>query len=125
MKRRNTQTKEVVLEILKTAGKAMSQDEIQNMIIPEVNRTTVYRVLNQFYEDGIVHKVVADNGKQYFAVYLDCEGNAMKGHHFHFRCTKCDTIKCLSIPVSFSIPKGYQIEDVNCVLTGVCKDCTN
>ena len=122
MNRKNTRTKRVVLEILKSAGKAMSQDEIQHKIIPEVNRTTVYRILNQFYEDGVIHKVVADDGKQYFAVYLNSKENTIKGHHFHFRCTKCETIECLAVPVNFSIQKGYHVKNDNCFLTSVCKD---
>ncbi|MBR9919480.1 MAG: hypothetical protein GYB31_01495 [Bacteroidetes bacterium] len=81
------------------------------------------RVLNRFHEDGIVHRVVADDDKQYFAVCVNCEDKALAGHHFHFRCRRCDTIECLPVPVSFAIPGGYQVEGVNCVLSGVCKDC--
>ena len=85
MERRNTQTKEAVLKILKKTGKAMSSDAIQSMISSEINRATIYRVLNRFNEDGIVHKIVADDGKQYFAICLNCDDEVLTGNHFHFR----------------------------------------
>ena len=124
MQRRNTAAKEAVLSILKSSGKAMSKTAIEKKIAFDVNRATIYRVLNRCCEDGILHRIVADDGRQYFALCIKCDKNQQPAHHFHFRCKKCETIECLSVPVSFSLPNAYQVEEVNCVLTGVCKDCT-
>lgn len=122
MKRRNTPTKQAVMSVL-TAGKAMSQDAIERKIQMDIDRVTIYRILNRFCEDGIAHRIVAEDGKQYFAICMPCEGKKSMGHHFHFRCTRCETIECLQAPVHFVLPKGYQVETVNCVLTGICKSC--
>lgn len=124
MKRRNTPTKEAVLNVLANTGKAMSQDAIEEKISIDINRATIYRVLNRFCEDGILHKVVAEDGKQYFALCLKCDENEKPKHHFHFRCIKCDTIECLPVEVNFSIPNEYSVQNVNCILTGECKDCS-
>lgn len=124
MKRRNTPSKEAVLNVLTKTGKAMSQDAIEEKIKIDIDRATIYRVLNRFCEDGIVHKIVAEDGKQYFAVCMKCDENKLTDNHFHFRCTSCQTIECLPMPVHFYLPKGYNVESVNCVLTGVCKDCS-
>jgi len=123
MTRRNTPAKEAVLAVLGSTAKAMSQDAIERRIGIDVDRATIYRVLNRFYEDGIVHKIVAEDGKQYFAVCQKCEGPKEPLPHFHFRCTQCETIQCLPIPIQFTLADGYQVASVNCVLTGVCKDC--
>ena len=127
MKRRNTTSKEAVLSILTTTGKAMSQDAIENRIDVDVDRATIYRILSRFCEDGIVHKVMADDGKQYFAVCMKCHGkkNKLPNNHFHFRCTNCQTIECLPALVNFSVPKGYHVDRLNCVLVGTCKDCAS
>lgn len=124
MKRRNTPSKEAVLDVLTKAGKAMSQNAIEEKIKMDIDRATIYRVLNRFCEDGLIHKIVAEDGKQYFAVCIKCDKNNIIKNHFHFRCTGCDTIACLPIPVHFSLPEGYDVESVNCVLTGVCKECS-
>lgn len=123
MIRRSTPTKEAVLNVLADSKKAMSQEAIMKKVSVNMDRATVYRVLNRFCDDGILHRIVAEDGKQYFAVCIKCDEKKLADHHFHFRCTKCETIECLPIEVQFSLEKGYSVESVNCVLTGVCKDC--
>jgi Fur family ferric uptake transcriptional regulator len=123
MKRRNTPSKDAVLDLLISSGKAMSRDAIEQKIGIEIDRATIYRVLNRFCEDGLVHKIVADDGKQYFAVCMKCDEKKLADNHFHFRCTSCQTIECLPEAVHFSVPNGYNVESINCVLTGICKDC--
>ena len=123
MKRRNTLSKDSVLSVLTKNRKAMSQDAIIEQMDVAADRATVYRILNQFCEDQIVHKMVADDGKQYFAVCVKCDKKTIPDNHFHFRCTQCETIECLPATVEFSVPKKYIVQRMNCVLIGVCKDC--
>ena len=124
MKRRNTPTKEAVLNVLEKTGKAMSQDAIEKQIDIDINRATIYRVLNRFCDDGVLHRVVAEDGKQYFALCIKCDEGKKPSYHFHFRCVICETIACLPIEVNFSLSDGYLVENVNCVLTGTCKECS-
>jgi Fur family transcriptional regulator, ferric uptake regulator len=124
MKRRSTVAKEAVLSVLTSQRRAMSQDAIVKRMKVDADRATIYRILNRFCEDGIVHKIVADDGKQYFAVCVQCDGMTIPGNHFHFRCTKCETIECLPSIVEYSVPESYKVESLNCVLVGVCKDCS-
>lgn len=123
MKRRNTISKEAVLSVLTNTRKAMSQDAIVKQMDVDADRATVYRILNRFCEDEIVHKIVADDGKQYFAVCIKCDDKMIPDNHFHFRCVKCETIECLPAAVEFTVPKKYTVQRMNCVLVGICKDC--
>ncbi|WP_435524357.1 Fur family transcriptional regulator [Chryseobacterium indoltheticum] len=66
---------------------------------------TIYRVLNRFCEDGILHRIVAEDGKQYFAVCIKCDEKKLTDHHFHFRCTQCETIECLPNEVKVFLRK--------------------
>jgi Fur family ferric uptake transcriptional regulator len=125
MIRRNTPSKEAVLELLTSSKRAMSHDAIEQHVNIEMDRATIYRVLNRFCEDGLVHRIVAEDGKQYFAVCMKCDKNKLDDNHFHFRCIICQTIECLPTPVHFTVPRGYNVESVNCVLTGTCKDCSS
>jgi Fur family transcriptional regulator, ferric uptake regulator len=124
MNRRNTPSKEAVLSVLTKTGKAMSQDAIEKKIRTNMDRATIYRILNRFCEDGVVHRIVAEDGKQYFAICMKCDDKKLSAYHFHFRCKNCETIECLPIPVQFTVPKGYKVEGLNCVLVGCCKNCT-
>jgi len=123
VKRRSTPAKTAVLELLSKSGKAMSQDAIERSMQRGIDRATIYRVLNRFCEDGELHKIIAEDGKQYFALCTKCDGGENIPNHFHFRCRGCQTLECLPTPVQFSIPSGYQVENVNCVLSGFCQDC--
>lgn len=125
MKRRNTPSKEAVLDLLAKSRKAMSHEAIQQKINTEIDRATIYRILNRFCQDGLVHKIMAEDGKQYFAVCIKCDEKSFTDNHFHFRCNVCQTIECLPQAVHFSVPNGYNVESVNCVLTGICKDCSS
>lgn len=125
MKRRNTPSKEAVMDVLVRSKKALSHEAIEQNLELDIDRATIYRVLNRFCEDGLIHKVVAEDGKQYFAVCMKCDENTFTDNHFHFRCINCNTIECLPEAVHFSIQEGYQVERVNCILTGTCKDCSN
>lgn len=123
MKRRNTATQEAVLSVLTSRRRAMSQDAIVKQMNIDADRATIYRILNRFCEDEIVHKIVADDGKQYFAVCFKCDDHPMPINHFHFRCTQCETIECLTSLVEYTIPESYSVDSLNCVLVGTCKEC--
>ena|SRR5690606_28274893 len=124
MKRRNTRSKEVILDLLVKTKKAMSRDAIEQKITHDIDRATIYRILNQFCEDGLTHRIIAEDGKQYFAVCIKCEENQFPDNHFHFRCENCQTIECLPEAIHFTVPVGYDVKSVNCLLTGTCNECS-
>lgn len=124
IKRRNTAIQEAVLSVLTNKRRAMSQDAVVKQMNVNADRATIYRILNRFCDDNIVHKIIADDGKQYFAVCMKCDEITVPENHFHFRCTKCETIECLPSLVEFSLPEKYIVKQMNCVLVGICKDCS-
>jgi Fur family ferric uptake transcriptional regulator len=123
VKRRNTPTQEAVLLVITKSGKALSQQAIEKQLEIAIDPVTIYRILNRSCEDGLLHKIVAEDGKQYFALCANCEEGQRSAFHFHFRCKNCDSIECLNEPVHFVVPSGYEVEHENCVLTGICKRC--
>lgn len=123
MKRRNTPTKQAVLTLLTTSGKAMSTDMIEKKIKIKINRATIYRILNQFCDDGILCRIIFQNGKQYFSLRNEGNSPLTNSFHFHFRCTKCQQLECLPTPVNIPAPEGYILQEANCVLSGVCGTC--
>lgn len=124
MKRRNTPSKTAVLSALSTAQTALSHEKIQEQLAGEVDRATIYRILNRFCDDGMVHRIVADDGKQYFALCEGCTHEEHSHDHFHFRCRSCDTVECLTNEISVSLPEGYRAEGFNGVISGVCRGCS-
>lgn len=126
MKRRNTNSKAEILELLKKSGSALSHDMVQSNISSTIDRATIYRVLNRFCEDGKAHRVVGDDGKQYFAICNNCgEKKEIHSHnHIHFRCMKCGKVECLDREISVPLPEGYVAKVNNLIITGTCAKCS-
>lgn len=127
MKRRKTQSKTEILEVLKSSGHALSHDMIQANVDSGIDRATIYRVLNRFCEDGKVHRIVGDDGKQYFAICPNCgERKQVHSHnHIHFRCLQCGKVECLGGDISIPLPEGYVARVHNLVISGFCNECSS
>ena len=123
IRRRNTPAKQAVLTIFNSSAVALSQEDIEKEVKGSMDRVTVYRVLNSFCEDGLLHKILCDDGKYYFAVCINCKEKKHEHNHFHFRCVKCQKVECLKEQVKVELPQGYQLANVNCMLSGHCKQC--
>lgn len=123
IKKRNTPAKQAILTVLQAANNALCQEEIEQTLSLAVDRVTIYRVLNGFCEDGLVHRIVADDGRQYFALCLNCSEERHFHDHYHFRCVGCQKLECLHEQVSVALPAGYRLGQVNCILTGYCASC--
>lgn len=125
MNRRSTPSKKAVLDALLSAGSALSQDRIEAVVKGEMDRVTIYRVLNRFCEDGVVHKILADDGKFYYALCHSCgdEKHEHNHNHFHFRCTDCEKIECLPGEISVKLPEGYSSQSTAGWVTGRCAMC--
>jgi Fur family transcriptional regulator, ferric uptake regulator len=124
MKRRNTPAKATILALLKDANAALSQEMIEAEIKGEMDRVTIYRVLNSFCEDGITHKILADDGKYYFALCQSCNEHKHEHDHFHFKCIVCQKVECLKEQVSVTLPQGYVQRNITSWVTGQCKNCS-
>jgi Fur family transcriptional regulator, ferric uptake regulator len=124
MKRRNTKSTTEVLSILNDAHSALSHEMIQEKLSEKVDRATIYRILSRFLEDGIVHEIIGDDGKKYFALCEGCEVTHQHQHnHFHFRCLSCGNVECLEDEVNVNLPKGYKAVTFNSLVSGYCLKC--
>lgn len=88
----------------------------------DVGLATVYRVLTQFEEAGLVNKLRFDNEHSVFE-YNHGE------HHDHLVCVKCQRVEEFCDPViegrqeKIAEQFGFQITDHSLYLYGVCQSC--
>lgn len=88
------------------------------------DRVTLYRTLNAFTDNGVLHKIPDESGFATYGLCHDtCDSGDHKHDHMHFKCNECGTIECLeqNIP-AVSVP-GYQVQEANLILKGICKTC--
>jgi Fur family ferric uptake transcriptional regulator len=114
-----------VLSMMYSKNTATSQPDLEN-VMHDIDRVTLYRILNVFEEKGIIHKVFDLDGTANYAVcHSDCEANHHHDEHVHFNCTVCKNVYCLnelSLP-SITIPAGFKLESFTLYATGLCPKC--
>ena len=115
-----------VLTVLNSREVATSQPELEHMLGKEVDRVTLYRILNTFEKSGIIHKILDINGTSNYALCSPlCTGEKHKDEHVHFNCTVCLNIYCMDevqIP-TVVIPKGFMATNKNLIIYGTCDSC--
>jgi Fe2+ or Zn2+ uptake regulation protein len=124
MQKRNTNTKQMVMNVLFGSSSALSHEDIERQLSKKMNRVSIYRILQRFCDEGKVHKIFGENGKTYYALCNSCSSEQHNDNHLHFRCTKCETISCLDEPiVPPTLPQGYSISGITYFISGHCPNC--
>jgi Fur family ferric uptake transcriptional regulator len=122
---RSTPNREEILDLFIEKNYALSHSDIEKEIDASLDRVTVYRTLKTFLDKGLIHKVLDDEGSLKYALCKEACTVAEHHHdHVHFKCIKCGQTSCLNIEVPpIKLPKGYQANEVNLLIQGVCERC--
>jgi len=107
---RNTASRAAILSIFSQRDVALSEPDIEESLTIPCDRVTIYRTLTTFLEKGIIHKVLDDH----------------QHDHVHFKCSHCGHTICIegvSIP-AIPLPQGYEMNEVNVLIQGVCEKCS-
>ena len=115
-----------ILEIFQTGvQRHMTAEDVFRVLLDErsdIGLATVYRVLTQFEQAGILIRSNFESGK---AIYELDEGQ----HHDHFVCTSCGKVEEFydaEIEKRQNLiakDKGWVIQDHSMALYGQCTDC--
>jgi Fur family transcriptional regulator, ferric uptake regulator len=125
-KLRHTGSREDILGIFLRESFALSHADVEQRLPEGFDRVTLYRTLKTFVDKGLIHKVLDDEGETKYAICKEpCRADHHHHAHAHFKCTRCGLTNCLEqveIP-AIQLPKGYQSEEVNLLVQGVCELC--
>ena len=125
---RRTEVREIVLMILKDAGRPLSHQEITSKkIVATFDRVTVYRTLESLQEVKLLHKVLGDDCVWRFCAHRDDNEKSCGGGHIHFLCRDCNQISCMpEQPLPWiTAPKGAKIESKQLLVHGICAKCVS
>ncbi|MDR2176204.1 MAG: transcriptional repressor [Synergistaceae bacterium] len=124
---RNTHQKQTVLNVLKSLrGRHPTADTIYehvSQIIPTISRATVFRILNQFAEQGTIAQLHVPESADRYDDWL--------APHFHLLCSSCKRVVDLTDfhfdLGKFQLPQddvaGCRITGVELIFLGVCPEC--
>lgn len=113
-----------VLEQFYKTSHALSFKDLEKAL-EEYDRVTLYRTLNSFIENGILHRIPSDDGYASYGLCSHaCSETEHHHDHVHFKCNVCGHIECLS---DYHVPKidlpEYIIDEQNLIVNGTCKNC--
>ena len=113
-----------VLERFHTIEHALSFKDLEDDLI-DYDRVTLYRTLNSFIKQGLLHRIPNDTGYATYGLCReDCNEKDHHHDHVHFKCNVCGHIECLS---NYHTPQidlpDYDIEESYLIVNGVCKIC--
>ncbi|MEM7085255.1 MAG: transcriptional repressor [Bacteroidota bacterium] len=122
---RKTPAVEMLLAEFQKGENALSVIELIKRLSSQVNKTTIYRVLDNLEDDGLLHSFLDKNGIKWFAT---CKGCSEAGHadaHPHFQCEDCGKVDCL--PMDIELPKipNREIRVSQLLIQGKCEMCYN
>jgi Fe2+ or Zn2+ uptake regulation protein len=130
-----TSPRKMVLEFLAVQDKAMTPYEIRKMLAgsgKKADVVTLYRILDEFENIGLVHKVVT------LGRYVRCDEHGEVNNHEHTAnndchhyliCSSCQKVEEVSGEDLRSLEKkiskitGFQIKSHTLEFLGLCKSC--
>ena len=129
---RPTQMRSKIYKFLKRKQSAVSFSDLKKAFVQKsetnktANRTTFYRNLKIFEDKGLIHQINDGVGVSKYAISDEnAKGKYGTDLHMHFHCTVCGKTICLPDRISKqNLPDDYEINDLNLVLKGVCKNCS-
>ena len=123
----NNKQKDEILKVLKKQQKEFTIKEIYNTLKDKAGLTTIYRLIDNLVEEGIVTKNISKENITYYQ-YLDyCNEN----NHFYLKCEHCGTMihidcNCI-VELSNHILKEhkFKMNKEHIIIKGLCEKCIN
>lgn len=122
---RATPAREIVLDILLDAPRALTHQEIEQSAREAclaADRVTLYRVLDWLVARRYAHRIAGEDRVWRF----NAAGPEAHGHA-HFHCTACGQVFCLNDlqpALGFNLPKGFRFEGAELTIQGLCPTCS-
>lgn len=98
-----------------------------NSQVEQVNRSSVYRIIDKLSNEGILLKYTDVNDKT--TSYLYSEGYGPCNKHAHAKCSECGKVFHLKNEILEDAAKrsideyGFDIYFKDLMITGICKEC--
>ncbi|MEO0899701.1 MAG: transcriptional repressor [Bacteroidota bacterium] len=120
---RKTKSVKALLDVFSKKGEAVPVCDLISTLGSQMNRTTIYRILQRLEKEGTLHSFTDKDGQRCYAKHEVCSSTKEVHSHPHFQCKECGKIICLSIDVSLPKIGGHRVEAAELLLIGQCETC--
>ncbi len=121
---RLTTQRQIILEELGKVTSHPTANEVYDMVrkrLPRIGLGTVYRNLELMAESGLILKIEVGGTQKRFDATID--------PHYHIRCSQCEKVDDIDIPVQHHINEiastatNYNILGHHIEFSGICSEC--
>ncbi len=120
---RKTKSLQIILEAFAHSNHALSVAELVKQFKEDMNKTTVYRILERLEKTGFLHSFTGKDGLRWVARCKDEYASNHTTNHPHFQCQECGKSECLTIDISIPPVPNHKVISANLLLIGQCEDC--
>lgn len=102
---------------------AFSLADVQDLLYT-VDKSTIFRSLTLFAEQGLLHLIDDGSGMQKYCV-CHCPDHDHLHGHVHMTCIVCHKTWCIEdvkIP-SVDVPEDFTVTETEYLIKGVCRKC--
>ena len=120
---RKTQSVTLLLNEFDSQSGAISVIELVKRLGAQLNKSTIYRVLDKLEDDGVLHSFLAINGIRWYAKCKGCSKTKHQDIHPHFECISCGKVDCLTLDISIPSIPNREIVTSQVLIQGRCESC--
>ncbi|MFP4846191.1 Fur family transcriptional regulator [Winogradskyella sp. PE311] len=122
--KRKTKAVSIIISIFESISDAISVVDLVDQLKTQMNKTTVYRILERLENEGTIHAFTGSNGLRWYAKCHECTAHYHNDIHPHFECKDCGKVECLEINITIPNVNDRNIMSANVLLSGQCVECT-
>ncbi|WP_244526891.1 Fur family transcriptional regulator [Pseudozobellia thermophila] len=115
----------LVTDFFRQMDGAVGVVELVEKFKGQMNKSTIYRILDRLEDEGRVHSFLGGNGLKHYAKCHNCTSGHHSDIHPHFQCTSCGKVECVSCEIAIPELPNKRIQQVQLFLTGTCEGCSS
>ena len=121
---RKTKAVKLIMDTFNNESNAISVVGLVSIFKQEMNKTTVYRILNRLEKSNILHSFVDKDGLKRYAKGSQKEKTINDAQsHSHFICDDCGISSCLPVQIPAPTLDNYKINSSEHLFIGQCGNC--
>jgi len=117
--KRQTKSVKRLMDAFEETKTAISVSSLLKRFQDEMNKTTVYRILDRLEGSGVLHSFIGKDGQRWYSTTAIDKTT----YHPHFQCDACGKSECITLDIAIPALTDHKVDSANLLLIGQCKDC--
>lgn len=123
---KKTKVRVELLNLFSNSRSSFSVQELRAKLQSTSDKVTVYRALELFEKNGIIHRVPDKyNNLRYAFCKEQCSEQGHSHNHAHLVCDTCSDTFCIEeivVPEIVNVQE-YEVQNYDLIINGKCKHC--